>query len=229
MRVIEVIPTIIGESTFTGWSCVLIRLAGCDVHCSWCDTRWAWNIDSGYEIDGETLVSFVHLCSGKAVVGDRYFKHILITGGEPLLQQDEVLKLTDVLTRDGFTVVIETSGQHKISKKFNKLKHRNRVHFVVDVKPPSSGVEIKKDVLEHNLKVLRPELDEFKIVIKDFNDFMFAIVVIEKYLHNQKKRFPVSLSPLHDVLDPKTLFEWILKECLDVRLNLQIHKYIEVP
>jgi 7-carboxy-7-deazaguanine synthase len=207
LNLIEIFKSIQGETSFSGLLTTFIRLAACNLRCSWCDTSYSFGRGETYYIDQIITLVQNYKC-----------KHVCITGGEPLLQQ-EVYLLMSKLCDLGYTVSLETSGSVFI---------RNvdlRVHVILDVKCPGSGMNDKNDW--RNLNELRAK-DEIKFVIKNREDYLFARSTCEKYdLFSRTKS--VLFSPVYAVLDPKDLVHWILDDNLPVRLNLQIHKFIWSP
>lgn len=203
----EIFHSIQGESTHAGRPCVFVRLTACDLRCSWCDTPYAFH--EGRKVELEEVVRQVKAYDCPTVE---------ITGGEPLLQPD-VYPLMERLLAEGFQVLLETGG------------HRSIEHVpagvirVVDVKCPGSGEAGKNHW--PNLEQLRPQ-DEVKFVIKDRVDYEFAKDVTARY-GLPGRCAAVLFSPVHGVLEPKRLAEWILADRLPVRLQLQAHKYIWGP
>jgi 7-carboxy-7-deazaguanine synthase len=207
MVITEIFKSIQGESTFAGLPCIFVRLTGCNLRCHWCDTAYAFH--GGKKMTVEEVRAQVHQLGGKLVE---------ITGGEPLLQ-NEVYPLTDQLLADGFQVLVETSGERNISKL------ARTVIKVLDVKCPGSG-EGGTFCLD-NLDALDWK-DQVKFVIADENDYSFARDFMLK--HDVAKRVEeVILSPVFGKLHPRQLTEWILRDGLEVRLGLQIHKFIWNP
>jgi 7-carboxy-7-deazaguanine synthase len=207
LTVNEIFHSIQGESTHSGRRCVFVRLTACDLRCSWCDTPYAFT--EGHKMSLDDIVSKVKSFDCPVVE---------ITGGEPLLQKD-VYPLMQRLLDDGLTVMLETGGHISVAQV------PDRVIKVVDVKCPGSGESHRNDW--SNLERLQPT-DEVKFVIKDREDYEFARDVITG--HRLAGRVAAILfSPVHGVLDPKPLAEWILADRLDVRLQLQAHKYIWDP
>lgn len=207
LTVNEIFHSIQGESTHAGRPCVFVRLTACDLRCSWCDTPYAFHEGSKAPVD--EIVSRV-LAYGCPVVE--------ITGGEPLLQKD-VYPLMQRLLDEGLTVMIETGGHIDIAQV------PDGVVRIMDVKCPGSGESHRVDWA--NLDRLRPG-DEVKFVIKDRADYDFAREVVIK--HDLEDRIAAVLfSPVHGIMDPKALAEWILADRLAVRLQLQAHKYIWDP
>jgi 7-carboxy-7-deazaguanine synthase len=200
----EIFHSIQGESTQSGRPCVFVRLAACDLRCSWCDTPYAF-------IEG-TKRSVDDVVDQVAAFGCDLVE---ITGGEPLLQR-AVYPLMDRLLDSGLTVMVETGGHLSIHQV------PARVIRIVDVKCPGSG-ESDKTHWE-NLNLLTAH-DEVKFVIRDRVDYEFARDVVSRYALTGRCA-AVLFSPVHGVLAPKDLAEWILADKLPVRLQLQAHKYI---
>jgi 7-carboxy-7-deazaguanine synthase len=186
---------------------VFVRLTACDLRCSWCDTPYAFYEGSKRSLDD--------------VIGevDRYGCSLVeVTGGEPLLQE-EVYPLMQRLLDSGKTVLLETGG-HRSTERVPA-----DVVTILDVKCPGSGEVAKNDW--KNLERLRPQ-DEVKFVVKDRADYEFARGVIARH-ELAGRASAIHLSPVHGVLDPKTLSEWVLADKLPVRVQLQLHKYIWSP
>jgi 7-carboxy-7-deazaguanine synthase len=203
----EIFHSVQGESTYAGRPCVFVRLTACDLRCSWCDTPYAFHEGSKRSLDD--------------VIGevDRYGCSLVeVTGGEPLLQE-EVYPLMQRLLDSGKTVLLETGG-HRSTERVP-----DNVVTILDVKCPGSGEVAKNDW--KNLERLRPR-DEVKFVVKDRADYEFARDVIARH-ELAGKAAAIHLSPVHGVLDPKTLSEWVLADKLAVRVQLQLHKYIWSP
>lgn len=203
----EIFYSIQGESTRAGQPCVFVRLTACDLRCSWCDTPYAF--DEGRKMSIDEVVASVeqHGCP-----------LVEITGGEPLLQED-VYALMSKLGAAGKTVMLETGGHRSIARvPPDVLK-------IVDIKCPGSGEADKNDWT--NLDALAPH-DEVKFVIKDRRDYEFARDVIAR--HGLAGRTgAVLMSPVHGVLEPRILSEWMLADRLPARLQVQLHKYIWTP
>jgi 7-carboxy-7-deazaguanine synthase len=200
----EIFHSIQGESTHSGRPCVFVRLAACDLRCSWCDTPYAFHEGTKRSVDDVVQQVAGFGCS-----------LVEITGGEPLLQGD-VYPLMDRLLESGVTVMVETGGHLSIDRV------PPQVIRIVDVKCPGSG-ESGRNHWE-NLGLLTTH-DEVKFVIRDRADYEFARNVVSQ--HSLTGRCAAVLfSPVHAVLAPKDLAEWILEDKLQVRLQLQAHKYI---
>jgi 7-carboxy-7-deazaguanine synthase len=207
LTVNEIFHSIQGESTRAGQLCVFVRLTACDLRCSWCDTPYAFH--EGHKMSIDEVVAAVE-AHGSPLVE--------ITGGEPLLQED-VYPLMDRLLAGGRTVMLETGGHRPIGRV------PAAVLKIVDVKCPASGEAAKNDW--SNLAALQPH-DEVKFVVQDRADYEFARDVIARY-DLPSRTAAVLLSPVHAVLEPKTLSEWMLADRLPARLQLQLHKYIWSP
>ncbi len=203
----EIYLSVQGESTWAGLPCVFIRLTGCDLRCSYCDTEYAF-----YE-GKKRLVSEV-----LAEVSDMPCPMVEVTGGEPLLQKN-VKPLMAALCDAGKTVLIETSGAHDISG------IDPRVHRIVDLKTPSSG-ESGRNRYE-NIPHLT-ERDEVKFVLGSREDYEWAREQIGKYELGSRVR-AVLLSPVFGKIDPKDIVQWMLDDRLPARFQLQMHKFIWEP
>jgi 7-carboxy-7-deazaguanine synthase len=200
----EIFHSIQGESTHSGRPCVFVRLTACDLRCSWCDTPYAFT--EGRKMSLDDVVAEVESYGCPLVE---------ITGGEPLLQRD-VYPLMERLVERGRTVMLETGGHVSIEEV------PRTVVKVMDVKCPGSGEAHRNDWA--NLDRLAPH-DEVKFVIRDREDYEFAREVVGR--HRLAGRVAAVLfSPVHGVLDPRALAAWILADGLDVRLQLQVHKYV---
>jgi 7-carboxy-7-deazaguanine synthase len=203
----EIFYSIQGESTYAGKPCVFVRLAGCDLRCSWCDTPYAFTEGQKMSIDD---------------VLDRVKRYdsplVEVTGGEPLLQ-DEVYPLMERLLESGRTVLLETGGQVDVSRV------PGSVIKVMDVKCPGSGEADRNEW--SNIDRLGSR-DQVKFVIRDRTDYEFARDIVQRHAL-ERRCAAVLFSPVHGVLDPRVLSEWILGDALPVRLQLQLHKYIWGP
>ena len=207
LTVNEIFYSIQGESTRAGQPCVFVRLTACDLRCSWCDTAYAFH--EGQKRSVDEVVDAVEQYGCPLVE---------ITGGEPLLQ-DEVYELMERLMTRGRTVLLETGGHRSIARV------PAAVVKIVDVKCPGSGEADKNDW--SNIERLAPH-DEVKFVIANRADYEFARDVIARH-RLASRAAAILLSPVHGVLDPRPLSEWILADRLPVRLQLQLHKYIWAP
>jgi len=207
LTVNEIFYSIQGESTYAGRPCVFVRLTACDLRCSWCDTTYAF-----YEGHKRTLDDVI------AEVDRIDCQLVEVTGGEPLLQED-VYPLLQALVDRGRTVMLETGGHRSIAR----VPHP--VVTILDVKCPASGEAHRNDW--SNLDRLRPH-DEVKFVVKDRIDYEYARDVIGRH-QLAGRAAAIHLSPVHGVLDARTLSEWVLADKLPARVQLQIHKFIWDP
>jgi 7-carboxy-7-deazaguanine synthase len=202
----EIYRSVQGESSFAGLPCVFVRLAVCDLRCSWCDTPHAFTQGEAMALDA--VVERVRELGGPLVE---------ITGGEPLLQE-EVFSLMSQLADSGKTVLLETSGAHDVTRV------DRRVHLIMDLKCPDSGES------EHNrwanLDALKPS-DEVKLVLASRRDFDWAAETIRR--HGLDRRVGVILSPAFGLVSPLELSNWLLESGLQVRMQIQLHKYIWDP
>ncbi len=204
MRVVEIYPSIQGESTRAGIPCVFIRLAGCPLRCRWCDTV--------YSFKGGEEMSLEEICNAAAAPG---IDLVELTGGEPLAHQ-EAPKLLKMLCDRFGEVLLETSGAYPIGEL------DPRVGIIMDLKAPGSGEE-SRNLLE-NLDHLKSG-DELKLVLADKEDYLWA----KKLIQSHQIAVPILFSPVHGELDAALLSEWILEDRLQVRLHLQQHKFIWDP
>ena len=203
----EIYHSIQGESTWAGWPCVFVRLTFCDLRCSYCDTEYAF-----YEGQKQPLDEIVQK------VGSFRCPLVEITGGEPLLQKN-VLPLMTMLSDAGHTVLLETSGAHDISPV------DSRVHRIMDLKTPGSG-EAEKN-LWSNVEHLTL-LDEVKFVMGSREDYEWSRDKVSRFDLPQRCR-AVLFSPIFGRIDPREIVEWILADGLNVRFQLQMHKFIWSP
>ncbi len=203
MKINEIFKSIQGESSFAGLPCVFVRLTGCNLRCSYCDTAYAYK--EGSEISIDEILRRVKRFNCPLVE---------ITGGEPLLQE-ETCFLVNKLLNAGERVLIETNGSLDIGRL------DERAIRIVDLKCPGSGESDK--TYWKNLDNLR-QTDEVKFVLSNRQDYEWAKGVIEKYRLLDKAK--VLLSVAFDRLAPEKVVKWMLKDNLNVRFQLQLHKYI---
>ena len=203
MKISEIFTSIQGESTFAGLPCTFIRAAGCNLHCSYCDTLYAR--EGGAEWALELILSRVR---------EAGFSLAELTGGEPLLQQESYL-LMERLLQEGFSVLLETNGSVSLEQV------DRRVIKIMDLKCPGSGMSSYMDF--SNFAYLK-QGDEVKFVIGNRPDFDWAREIIGEYRLMEK--CTVLISPVLSQLKASTAAEWILQERLPVRLQLQLHKFI---
>jgi 7-carboxy-7-deazaguanine synthase len=203
MKVCEVFTSIQGESSYAGLPCTFIRLTGCNLRCTYCDTTYAYA--EGSERSVEEVADFVR---------DRGVKLVEITGGEPLMQED-VHPLIERLLNSGYTVLVETNGS------MNIREIDSRAVLILDIKTPGSGMSGEMDF--SNLAHLK-QTDEIKFVLTGRADYDWAKEIMSRYALEEKCH--VLFSPAFGILSPEKLSEWILEDSLAVRLNLQLHAYI---
>ncbi len=206
LRVAEIFHSIQGESTHAGRPCVFVRLTGCPLRCAWCDTAYAFH--GGTEMSLDAVLDHVK----------RYGCSLVeVTGGEPLAQA-AALALIARLCGDGFEVLLETSGAVDIAPV------DARAAVIVDVKCP--GSEMADRMCWDNLRRLRPR-DQVKFVIGDREDYDWAVDVVQRY--RLAERCPVLFSPVFGGPVLRSLAEWILRDRLPVRFQVQVHKVIWDP
>lgn len=203
MRITEIYRSIQGETQYAGLPCTLVRTTGCDLRCGYCDTAYAFY--GGREMALDEIVSEVEALRTELV---------LLTGGEPMLQR-EIGTLAERLLARGHRVMIETSGAHALDRL------PEAVIRIVDVKTPGSGEAHR--MLWSVLEGLSSQ-DAVKFVVADENDYGWAREVIAS--RGLAGRTEILLAPVHGRLDPQVLVNWMLRDGLSARLNLQLHKYI---
>lgn len=202
--VCEIFKSIMGESSYSGLPFVFVRLHGCNIRCSYCDTKYA------YEEEPQEM-SIDEICEKVISYNTKYVE---ITGGEPLLQENMPL-LADKLVEAGKTVLVETNGTTDISL----LKAP--VVRVMDIKCPGSGMSDKTDW--NNIDRLRLE-DDVKFVVSDRNDFDWSISQIKKY--NLQNKCNLLFSPVTEKVTLSEIADWLLKSNVDARLQFQLHRLI---
>jgi 7-carboxy-7-deazaguanine synthase len=208
LRVTEIFRSIQGESTHAGRPCTFVRLTGCPMRCVWCDSEYTFTGGDHYSIDDIMAQIDAFEC-----------KLVEVTGGEPLAQK-EAFKLIERLCDEGYEVLIETGGYVSTAG----LDPRAKV--ILDIKCPASGEEPRNDW--SNLERLSADKDEVKFVIADEGDWIYAQKLIEeKNLESRSKA--ILISPAWDQIDLQQLADWIAGSGLNVRMQLQLHKYIWGP
>jgi 7-carboxy-7-deazaguanine synthase len=203
LRVIEVYPSVQGESTFVGRPCVFVRLAGCNLRCTWCDSEFTFTGGAHRSID-----AVVEEATGHGI------DLVEVTGGEPLVHKQAIPLMQRLLDR-GHTVLLETSGSRDISAV------PDGVHIIMDLKPPDSG-EVASNLMS-NLDALDGQ-DELKFVLASRRDYEWSRDLIRA--HKLEGRFPLLLSPATGLVEPADIVEWMLEDGLDARFQLQLHKHI---
>jgi 7-carboxy-7-deazaguanine synthase len=220
MVITEIFKSIQGEGTRAGLPCIFVRLTGCNLRCTWCDTAYAFHGGTKFTVDG--VLEKVRELAG---VGAQRVSLVEITGGEPLLQP-ETIALAERLLADGFTTMIETSGE-----RFIGMLPREVIK-IVDVKCPDSGEPDTFDFA--NLDAIDSK-DEIKFVISTRHDYEFARDFTSEHQLASRVRevlfSPVSRDPAGkwSGLEARELVEWFLADGLPVRLGLQLHKFIWDP
>ncbi|MBA4417662.1 MAG: 7-carboxy-7-deazaguanine synthase [Syntrophus sp. (in: bacteria)] len=206
LRINEIFKSIQGESTYVGLPCVFIRMTGCNLRCIYCDTAYAYEEGQDWTID--QILQYIKQFNCNIVE---------ITGGEPLIQA-ETLPLIRELSDRGYKVLIETNGTRDISP------IDQRATIIMDIKCPESGVS--RENRWPNISHLK-DTDEVKFVIGSRRDYTWALSKINRF--SLDTRCTVLFSPAYGSLSPQVLAEWILKDNLNVRFQLQLHKYIWDP
>lgn len=222
MQITEIYKSLQGESTYAGLPCIFVRLTGCNLRCTWCDSEYTFNGGRKMSVDA-VMEEVFHLSPAGGLVE--------ITGGEPMLQEREVVPLMQRLIADGYSVLLETSGERLLQSV------PEEVIKIVDVKCPDSG-EADTFNLE-NLKALTPR-DEVKFVLASRADYDFACDFVGQH-HIEGKVNAILFSPAfrkdatggrdssHCLLDPQQLAEWMIADNVPARLGLQLHKFIWDP
>ncbi len=221
MYLIEIYKSVQGESSFAGRPCIFVRLAGCNLRCSWCDSEYTFK--GGYKLTEDEVVAEVEKLAPVRLVE--------FTGGEPMLQERELVPLMRRLLASGFELMIETSGERPLGNV------PAEVHKIVDVKCPGSG-EGGSFRME-NLSALTTR-DEVKFVIRDRVDYEFAREFVREHGLSERvgsvlfsPAFTKTPSPVRTaencLLDPRVLVEWMLADGVEARLSLQIHKFVWEP
>jgi 7-carboxy-7-deazaguanine synthase len=222
MQVTEIYKSLQGESTHAGLACVFVRLTGCNLRCTWCDSEYTFT--GGRPMTSEEILGEVIRLSPKGGM-------VEITGGEPMLQARELVPFMQRLLDERYTVLIETSGERPLAQ------IPQDVIKIVDVKCPDSGEPNTFDLA--NLDALLPH-DEVKFVISGREDYEFARDFIGRHRLAQRVN-AILFSPAfrkgatgardasHCLLDPQQLAEWMLADDIPARLGLQIHKFIWDP
>jgi 7-carboxy-7-deazaguanine synthase len=204
--VTEIYASVQGESQYAGKPCTFVRLTGCPLRCRWCDTA--------YSFEGGTSKTLDEIIATVKNIGVNLVE---LTGGEPLAQK-QTAELINRLIELDYKVLIETGGSESLKGLHSKA------HIIMDIKCPGSKMADRN--LWDNLNELKPS-DEIKFVLADRNDYEWTRDILK--VHNLENRFNVLLSCAFGLLAPKDLVGWMLEDKLNVRLNLQQHKYIWNP
>jgi 7-carboxy-7-deazaguanine synthase len=221
LYLIEIYKSVQGESSFAGRPCIFVRLAGCNLRCSWCDSEYTFT--GGYKLIEDQVIAEIEKLAPVRLIE--------FTGGEPMLQERELIPLMERLLADCYELMIETSGERPLERV------PKAVHKIVDVKCPGSGEggSFRIANVEH-----LTQRDEVKFVIANRADYEFARAFIREHALDAKggsillsPAFSKTPSPerstVNALLDPRELVEWLLADGLNARLSLQIHKYIWEP
>ena len=208
LRVTEIFRSIQGESTHAGRPCTFVRLTGCPMRCVWCDSEYTFTGGEHYSIDS--------IMDQVKAFGCRLVE---VTGGEPLAQK-EAFKLIEQLCEDGYEVLVET-GNFVSTEGLDP-----RANVILDIKCPASGEEPRNDW--SNLQRLRADKDEVKFVVADEDDWNYTKRVIAEY-NLETRAKAVLISPVWNQIDLEELANWIASSGLNVRMQLQLHKYIWGP
>jgi 7-carboxy-7-deazaguanine synthase len=222
MDVTEIYKSIQGESTYAGLPCIFVRLTGCNLRCNWCDSEYTFT--GGHRMALQEVLDRVEQLSPAGGL-------VEITGGEPMLQQREVVPLMESLLNSGFSVLLETSGERPLESV------PKAVVKIVDVKCPNSGASDSFRL--QNLDTLDSK-DEVKFVISNRADYEFAREFVAEYVLDRRvnavlfspafaKNASGSRDTSHCCLDPRELAEWMLADNVPARLGLQLHKFIWDP
>jgi 7-carboxy-7-deazaguanine synthase len=207
LKINEIYLSVQGESSKAGLPCVFIRLTYCNLRCTYCDTEYAFYEGKDYSIDQVIDKVKEYKCN-----------LIEVTGGEPLVQEEECRLLMQKLCDEGFEVLLETGGSLPIKNV------DPRIMIIMDLKCPSSGM-MKKNLYE-NINYLKPG-DEVKFVIGNQEDYNWTKDIINKFDLNKKCK--ILLSVIFGKLEPVILVDWMLKDKLNARFQLQMHKFIWQP
>jgi 7-carboxy-7-deazaguanine synthase len=222
MQITEIYKSLQGESTYAGMPCIFVRLTGCNLRCSWCDTEYSFY--GGRKMTPDEVFGEVERLSPDGGL-------VELTGGEPMLQERELIPFMAQLTSAGYTVLLETSGERPL----NKVP--KQVIKIIDVKCPDSGEPDTFDM--ENLEALESH-DELKFVLSGRVDYDFAREFVARHQLAGRVRavlfspaFRKDASGVRDasqcLLDPQELAEWILADNVPARLSLQLHKFIWDP
>ena len=203
LRINEIFFSLQGETSRTGLPTVFVRLTGCPLRCGYCDTAYAF-----HEGTTQSLEQVLDSVAGYQA------RYVTVTGGEPLAQK-ACLKLLTALCDEGYSVSLETSGAIDITAV------DPRVSRIVDIKTPGSG-EAEKNRWE-NIRLLTSQ-DEVKFVLCDAADYAWSVNVMLQF--SLADRCPVLFSPVYETLEPRQLAEWILRDRLPVRMQIQLHKFL---
>jgi 7-carboxy-7-deazaguanine synthase len=208
LRVTEIFRSIQGESTHAGRPCTFVRLTGCPMRCVWCDSEYTFTGGEYFTLDD--VLNQVRAFDCELVE---------VTGGEPLAQR-EAFTLIERLCSESFEVLVETGGFVSIAG----VDPRARV--ILDVKCPASGEAARNHW--PNMELLRADKDEVKFVLLNHEDWTYALEIIKRY-ELEKRTKAILISPAWGELDLKEVADWVSASGLDLRMQLQLHKFIWGP
>ena len=203
MKISEIFASIQGESSYAGLPCSFIRLSGCNLRCSYCDTRYAY--EEGYYLTVDEIIGRIRAMELDLVE---------ITGGEPLLQRG-VHNLMRALLEDGRKVLLETNGSQSIREV------DRRAVIVLDIKTPGSGMS---DLMDFSNLYEISARDEVKFVVTGRSDYEWARGIMHSF--DLARKCQILVSPAFGFVRPEDLARWMLNDRLEARLNLQLHKYL---
>ncbi|MHB1729480.1 MAG: radical SAM protein [Leptospirillum sp.] len=207
MKITELFRSIQGESLFAGWPCFFIRTSGCPLRCTWCDTTYSFY--GGTEMTVDEILLETRKADTRLVE---------ITGGEPFAQPD-LVDLANLLRKEGYEVLIETSGGFPVPAGLDRS-----CHVIMDIKPPGSGMsqwmnpDHFRDLVAH---------DEIKAVCQSREDFDWVVSRLDEW--QLPGEIPVTVSPVFDMVDPKDLGRWVLESRRRIRIQIQLHKILFDP
>jgi len=213
MRLNEMFLSIQGETSTAGLPTIFVRFTGCNLRCTWCDTKYSYF--EGDQITPDEVMDKIRALK---------CKRVCLTGGEPLIQpRAEMQQLLDMLAAEGYEVSIETDGSIDISKYTLHDKQR----FIVDMKPPSSGMSEKMHW--ENLRHIVPARDEIKFVVGSREDYEWCVNLVREHGVDPAKGYQLVFSPVFRQVDLEEMVNWILADELDARFQVQLHKIVWDP
>ena len=207
ISLVEIFASIQGESTFSGFPCIFIRFSGCNLRCKYCDTTYSYK--PSFTLNPSEIIQFIKRFGN--------IQYVEITGGEPMLQE-EIYQLFELLNKESYDILLETNGTKLLTKV------PDYVHKIVDVKCPGSGFGNSFDM--NNLSCMKIKRDEFKFVLSSRYDYDWANNFI---LENGLQKHTILFSSVLSDLKPATLANWMVKDELPFRMQLQLHKVIWDP
>ncbi|GAX88545.1 radical SAM protein [Effusibacillus lacus] len=213
MKVNEIFFSIQGESGSIGLPTIFVRFTGCNLRCTYCDTKYSY-----FEGEPDTPEGVMDKVRSYGI------KRVCLTGGEPLIQpREEMQQLLDLLGEDGYEVSIETDGSIDISR----FRLHDKQRFILDMKVPSSAMSDKMNF--ENLKRIVPERDEIKFVVGNREDYEWSKDLIRQYNLDPGLGYQLIFSPIYGELTYQQLVEWLLEDRIDARFQVQLHKIVWDP